>query len=197
MKDKLPKEGLNESNEKYLNYVEKRAIRLHQLITDLLDYTGLEKSEIEKSPVHVEDVINEVKVALHNLIAKHNAEILLLHSEIPPITCNRERLLLLFQNLISNVIKFRHPDRDPVIKINYQSKAKHHHFSVADNGMGIKEENQEMVFEIFKRLLNKDKVEGTGIGLSICRRIIEQHSGKISLSSTYGEGSTFHFTLEK
>lgn len=197
LQEKLPTEGFNESNERYLNHVEKGAVRLHQLISDLLDYTRLEKSEIEKKPTNVKEVVDEVKVSLSNLISESEAEIEFANTDIPLIHCNKERLLLLFQNLISNAIKFQHPDRKPLVNIDYKPSSDYHHFSITDNGIGIKKENEKKVFEIFKRLQNKDTVEGTGIGLSICKKIIEQHSGKITLTSEYGRGTTINFTLKR
>ena len=103
----------------------------------------------------------------------------------------------LFQNLIGNAIKFRKPDENPVIKIDFTSTPEEWKFCVKDNGLGIAKEFQERIFIIFQRLHTREKYEGTGIGLSICKKIAEFHGGRIWVESELGQGSTFYFTLAK
>jgi len=103
----------------------------------------------------------------------------------------------LFQNLISNAIKFRKPDTAPQITISAKPKGNFWEFTIQDNGIGINEEYFDKIFMIFKRLHTKNEYEGTGIGLSLCKKIVEQHGGKIHLESTLGEGTRFNFTIEK
>ena len=104
-------------------------------------------------------------------------------------------MIHLFQNFITNAIKFRR--EDPLIKIEYRESANEHQFSVSDNGVGIEKKYQDKIFVIFQRLHTREEFEGTGIGLALCKKIVENYGGQISVESEMGKGTTFHFTLKK
>ena len=115
---------------------------------------------------------------------------------LPKISCEKIKLHEVFQNLISNAVKYMGKPEGR-IKIIYQEKEGEYEFFVQDNGMGIKPEHQEKIFGLFQTLLPKDQCESTGIGLTIVKKIIESENGRITVKSTFGEGSTFGFTWNK
>ena len=118
------------------------------------------------------------------------------HDELPEIFVDPSQITRVFQNLISNAIKYK-SEENPYIHISAREKSDCYEFIVRDNGIGIAPKYYEKIFEIFQRLHTKDAYEGTGIGLAICKRIIERHRGIIWVDSEEGKGSTFHFTISK
>ncbi len=119
------------------------------------------------------------------------------HDALPMVTGDLMQLTQLFQNLIGNAIKFRTAGRPCKVHVGVQTKSGRLQFSVEDNGLGIDLKHQERVFAIFQRLHTRDEYPGTGIGLAICKKIVERHGGKIWLESNPGEGTTFFFTLQE
>jgi len=107
----------------------------------------------------------------------------------------QEELARLFQNLIGNAIKYRHPDRTPEIRVTCQGNTDGWRFAVADNGIGIETKHFNRIFHIFQRLHARDQYEGTGIGLAVCKKVVEHHGGHIWVQSMFGEGTTFIFML--
>jgi light-regulated signal transduction histidine kinase (bacteriophytochrome) len=134
------------------------------------------------------EIMRDLQVA----IADHNAEVIF--NDLPTLRTDPSQIRLVFQNLIQNAIKFNGEEK-PVIQINSERKRKEWLFSVKDNGIGIDPEYHERIFVIFQRLYEKEKYPGTGIGLSICKKIVERHGGKIWVESELGKGSSFYFTL--
>jgi light-regulated signal transduction histidine kinase (bacteriophytochrome) len=116
--------------------------------------------------------------------------------DMPVLDADPAQMLQLFQNLISNAIKFRKEEEPPVIKIYASNNNAHWQFSVEDNGIGIDQQYSEKIFVIFKKLHSKARFEGTGIGLSIAKKIVERHGGNIWFESAPGKGTTFYFTLQ-
>ncbi len=116
---------------------------------------------------------------------------------MPSVTAEPTQLVQLFQNLLSNAIKFRRDGDAPRIHVGCRADAGHWQMSVRDNGIGIAPEHQDRVFLIFQRLHGRDKYAGTGIGLAICKKIVEQHGGRIWVESREGQGATFHFTVPR
>jgi light-regulated signal transduction histidine kinase (bacteriophytochrome) len=145
--------------------------------------------------VDIAEVVSIVKDNLHVKIEETFGNIMC--GELPRVVSMQSLLVQLFQNLIGNALKFSRPDSRPIVLINAEDKRDHWLFSVEDNGIGIDAEHRERIFVIFQRLHNRDKYEGTGIGLSICQKIAHQLGGRIWVESEPSKGATFFFTLPK
>ena len=119
--------------------------------------------------------------------------------DLPVIRANAAQTGILFQNLIENAIKYRKPDEAPLVRIHASESAEGDllHIHVTDNGIGIKDSHQEMIFGLFKRLHRQDQIPGTGLGLSVCKRVARNMGGDLSVVSEVGQGSTFTVTLPK
>ncbi len=181
--------------EKYMHYISGATTKMQVLIKDLLDFSRISR-EITFEAVNCNTVLQEVITDLHTTIRENNAKI---NAPILPVLLrgNPMGLKNLFQNLISNSIKFRRKNIDPVIDIAYKENHNDYYFTFKDNGIGIDEQYKDRIFIIFQRLHPHEEYPGTGIGLAICKKIVEIHKGKISVESKPGEGSTFHFTISK
>jgi hypothetical protein len=177
---------------KYIDYIIQASDRMKTLIKDLLDYSriGREKT-FEQVDCNV--ILDEVLADLDKVIKENKAEIKA--GPLPVVNGFSTELKLLFQNLISNSIKFRKPVIAPVIEIASHQENGHWLFTFSDNGIGIDKQYQQRIFIIFQRLHNRSVYEGSGIGLAHCKKIVELHGGKIWVESKAGEGSTFYFTL--
>jgi len=144
----------------------------------------------------LEDVVKQLHLELTTIIEEKNAKVIL--QCLPnKIMADTTKIRQIFQNLITNAVKFSNAEKSPEIKITCQENKTNWQFSVADNGIGIHPDFQERIFLLFKRLHNNNEYEGTGIGLAMVKKIVEQHNGKIWLESAPGEGSTFYFTIKK
>jgi light-regulated signal transduction histidine kinase (bacteriophytochrome) len=185
---------LDDKGKLFLNYISDSSKRLYNLIEGLLDFTKVNELN-EKQEIDCNYIIRKVIQDINSSIKSSNAQIEF--SDLPTIIANEVSMTQIFQNLISNAIKYKHPDRIPVINITHQSNRNYHQFAVKDNGLGIEDVYHDKVFELFGRLHNKAEIEGTGIGLSICKKIIESAGGRIELRSILGTGSTFLFTIPK
>jgi len=146
--------------------------------------------------INVRELLNQLCQELTTVIEEKNAKI-----ELKNLRCviraDATKIRQVFQNLITNAIKFTSEEKTPEVLINCGENETHWTFSVADNGIGIHPDFQERIFLLFKRLHNNNEYEGTGIGLAMVKKIVEQHNGKIWLESAVGEGSTFYFTIKK
>jgi len=169
---------------------------MNVLLDDLLNYSRVGKTGTMDNMINVNDVLLIVQSNLSKRLEEEKGEIQINTQNIPTILSNHTQMVQLFQNIVSNALKFR-GDRNPIVKIDCQLKDGQHVFSIKDNGIGIAEEHQSRVFEMFKRLHTRDEYEGTGIGLSTCKKIVHNHEGDIWLESTYGEGTTFYFSIPK
>jgi light-regulated signal transduction histidine kinase (bacteriophytochrome) len=169
---------------------------MDRLIQDLLEYSRVGRRSKPMAPTHVGDVI---ATACHNLEVAISERGTILHvpGDLPTVPADSNELTRLLQNLIGNAIKYCVPETVPEITIEWADEPGHWRFSVRDNGLGIAPEHFERVFMVFQRLHGRDEYEGTGIGLAICRKIVEHHGGRIWLTSEPDKGSTFHFTLAK
>jgi light-regulated signal transduction histidine kinase (bacteriophytochrome) len=178
----------------YLNYLSQASDRMKTLIKDLLDYSriGREKAAM---PVDCDELLEEVLADLGKSIRESEARIGF--SGLPVLYAYPTELKLLFQNLIANAIKFRHPDRPPEITVSAGQEGQAWKFVVADNGIGIEKQNLDRIFIIFQRLHNRTQYEGSGIGLAHCKKIVELHGGTIRAESEPGKGSRFIFTISK
>jgi len=193
--DKNYKKGLDEKAQQYINLAIDGAERMKKIISDLLEY-----SLAEKKPYTVEEV--DLNAVLENFM-RENSEVIAdkkAHfscSELPNILADKLSVTQLFQNLLGNALKYQRKGEIPSISIKYNETKKYWEFAVTDNGIGIADEDQDKVFVVFKRLHDRSEYPGTGIGLAICKKIVENHKGKIWIESEPGKGSTFHFTISK
>jgi PAS domain S-box-containing protein len=177
----------------FLGYLRLGATRMETLVRDLLTYMQVTKFE---SPAEITDANESLKIALANLagtVLETGAQITA--DSLPSVRVHGAHLQQLFQNLIGNAIKYRSPQRPPVVHVTAQGYNGHWIFAVTDNGIGIDSEYKERIFGLFKRLHTTDEYSGTGIGLAICQRIVERYRGRIWVESEPGRGSTFRFTL--
>ncbi|GAA0540302.1 sensor histidine kinase [Chitinophaga japonensis] len=181
-----------------LRYIERAILattRMRELIISLLNYALLGTEERIFSLLSVEELVSET---LHNL--RHGLEeknaVVQVNREISTVTGNKVRLLQLLQNLVSNAIKFS-GGKTPEITISCREEPAFYLFSIADKGIGIAPEYVSRIFEVFRRLHPEKEYPGTGIGLSICKKIVEYHAGNIWVESVLGEGSVFYFTISK
>ncbi len=186
-------DNLGDEGKRFVDVVRHNAARMNRLIEDLLELSRLGRMEPNFEPVEVESLVTEVRENL-DFALNEKAVDLRVQPELPTITCDRLRLRKLFQNLVSNAVKFS-DKAEPVVEISCVANNGHHVFSVRDNGIGIEEEFRETIFKIFQRLNRREDYEGTGVGLTICKKIVEAHGGEIWVESEFGEGSTFTFTI--
>ena len=183
---------LDENADRYIDYVIQASDRMKTLIKDLLDYSRIGR-EKKFEPVDCNVAFEEVMADLAKVIKENKAEITA--GSLPVVNAFPTELKLLFQNLISNSIKFQKPGIAPHIEISTIRENGHWHFQFRDNGIGIEKQYQQRIFIIFQRLHNRSVYEGSGIGLAHCKKIVELHGGTIWVESEAGNGSTFHFTL--
>jgi len=185
-------EKLDETGIKYLDFIDKSGYRMTMLVKDLLEYSLIGKKSM-LVPINCNKVIAEVLYDMTDSIKKSNAKITV--QELPEIKGYITEIRLLFQNLINNAIKFGRKDIFPDINISAETRKNEWVFAVEDNGIGIEENNLKKIFEIFRRLHNRNEYEGTGIGLAHCKKIVELHLGNIWVESIPGAGSKFVFTI--
>jgi signal transduction histidine kinase len=183
---------LDEQADKYIRYAVDGSVRMQTLIQDLLAFS---RAGREETGFQLTDCRSIVQHALGNLeaaIKESGAKVIC--NELPSLVVNPGQLKQVFQNLVANAIKFHGPE-PPVILIGAERVEKEWTFSVSDNGIGIAPDDLEVIFAVFQRLHTRTEYEGNGIGLAICKKIIERHGGRIFASSEAGSGSTFIFTL--
>lgn len=185
---------IDEEADQFLQFITDSTKRMDSLISDLLDYSRLGHKRALKD-VNLNNVIKDILTDLNLSIDESKAKFEI--TALPNIIGSETEIRLLFQNLISNALKFKKPYINPVVKISVEEKEKDFHFTIEDNGIGIEEGYDENIFNIFQRLHTKNTYEGTGIGLAHCKKIVEIHGGNIWVDSKVGEGSTFHFTIKK
>jgi len=168
------------------------ANRMQTLINDLLAFSRVGTRGKPLTPTDCEDAFEQ---ALSNLkLAVEDSDAVVTHDPLPAVAADSSQLVQLFQNLIGNAIKFKGAE-PPRIHIAAEQKRDEWEFSVADNGIGISPEFFDRVFVIFQRLHGRDEYEGTGIGLAVCKKIVERHGGRMWVESEPGQGSTFYFTI--
>ena len=163
------------------------------LIYDLLEYSRVGSQPQPFQSVDSGEVVKQVTTNLEVLIKENEAEITV--GPLPTMRGDFNQLVLLFQNLLANSIKYRKKDLPPRIHVSAEEKENEWIFLVQDNGIGILKEHFSKIFDIFRRLHSQQEYSGTGIGLATCRKIVENHRGRIWVASEPGKGSTFFFTL--
>jgi signal transduction histidine kinase len=188
------RDKLDDNGQTYLNFLSQASDRMKTLIKDLLDYSRIGR-EKEASSVDCNQLLDEVLADLDKSIRESGARIT--SGSLPVLRAYPTELKLLFQNLIANAIKFRHPERPPEISVFAVQDNGRWKFAISDNGIGIEEQFLDRIFIIFQRLHNRTQYEGSGIGLAHCKKIVEVHEGQIWVESTPGQGSRFYFTISK
>ncbi len=186
--DRLDREG-----REYLWRVRANAADMESLLSDLLELSRVTRTQEPKGTVSVAEVVAQVLQQLDHAI-KDSKVTLVVPEDLPTVCASETRLRQIFTNLLSNAIKFSREGVAPQVEIQWEKLPDAYRFLVKDNGIGIPEEYRERIFELFTRLKEKD-VAGTGIGLAIVKRIVEDHGGELGVESKVGEGSTFWFTL--
>ena len=185
--------GQIDSNaQKYLQIINDATKRMTILLNSLLEFSRLGRN-IRLTETDCYKVITDVIADLQSLIISSNAIIEI--TEMPVLNLYETEIRQLFQNLITNAIKFRMKDIQPIIRISSEKSDEKWKFSVSDNGIGIEPAYFNRIFDIFQRLHTEDEYEGSGIGLSYCKKIVQLHQGEIWVESTIGQGATFHFTI--
>lgn len=181
--------------DEFIDFIVDAATRMKEMIQGLLDYSRVGTRGGEFDFVNTEEVLTTVLSNLHAAISENKAEIT--HDELPTVIADKTQLIQLFQNLVSNAIKFKKPDVPPKIHISARKDEwnKEYVFSISDNGIGLELQYKDKIFEVFKRLHAMDEYKGAGIGLAISKRIIERHGGQIWVDSEPRVGSTFYFTF--
>jgi PAS domain S-box-containing protein len=190
--EKRYKDKLDEKAGELIRYTIDGAKRMQGLIKDLLEYSKVGTKGKELKPTDCSLILNKAISNLQASIVESGAKVT--HTILPAVMADATQLSSLFQNLIGNAIKFRSAEA-PKIHISAKRKGDEWLFSVRDNGIGIDPEFADRIFNVFQRLQSSDEYPGTGIGLAICKKIVERHSGRIWVESQPGKGATFYFTI--
>ena len=189
------KHKLDSDADEFIEYIVEASVRMKQMILDLLEYSRLTRLGKKCKPLEIEGMLPNIFDNLNLLIIENKAQIT--YDALPQIFADESQLFRVFQNLIENAIKFKREDETPKIHISsyFDEENNEHVFSVSDNGIGIEEQYFDRIFTLFQRLHTREEYGGTGIGLSISKRIIESHGGRMWVKSESGRGSTFYFTI--
>jgi PAS domain S-box-containing protein len=190
---KLEYEGkLDEQAQDWIRRTVQSIAQMQTLIRDLLSYSRVDARSRPFEQTRFPDIVNDAMALLDSSIHDSGGQVTV--GELPAIMCDRSQMVQLIQNLIGNGLTY-HGDLPPHIHVSAERSGKEWIFSVRDNGIGIDSNHYEQIFEIFKRLHDQTEYPGTGIGLAVCRRVVERHGGRIWVKSDPGQGSTFYFTI--
>lgn len=183
---------LDASAQRYITHIVDGGTRMKAMIDGILELSRINNKQITHSPTSLEQAL---EIALENLeLMRIETQATITHDALPTLHIDKNHIVQLLQNLIGNAIKFRGP-KSPQVHITAEQQVSSWLFSVHDNGIGIPQPQQKRIFKLFQRLHNQQEQEGYGIGLAICKKIVEHHQGNIWLESSPGKGSTFYFTL--
>lgn len=183
---------LDSNADEYIYFAVDGAKRMQILIDDLLTFSRVGTRGKPFQPTHIQAVLTQVCQDLQLIITENQAQIVF--HDLPTIIADDIQMAQLFQNLITNAIKF-HSDHPPYVQITARQEENQWHFIVSDNGIGIDPKFADRIFDIFQRLHTREEYEGTGIGLAVCKKIVERHGGQIWVESSLEQGTTFHFTI--
>jgi len=186
---------IDEDGKVYMGYITEYITRMQYLIKELLEFSRVGKKDKPTEFVDFNSLVNDVKKDFATISKENKMKIKV--SKLPSLNITKVRIRQLFHNLLSNSIKFRNKDKSTNIKISAFELMDCWEFCFKDNGIGINEKYHDRIFQPFKRLYTRDEYPGTGIGLAMCKKIVESHGGKIWVESEKGKGSTFYFTLPK
>ena len=178
----------------YTGIIVKAATKMQNLIKYLLDFSRIGRN-VSQEAVDCNEIVEEVIAGMNASITESNAKITF--PTLPVLQGNKLELNQLFQNVISNAIKFRKKDVAPVVEITVEEKGNEYLFAIKDNGIGMEDQYKERIFILFQRLHNVSDYPGTGIGLALCKKIVRLYNGEVWIESTLGEGSTLYFTIRK
>ncbi|NMC77488.1 MAG: PAS domain S-box protein, partial [Candidatus Methanofastidiosa archaeon] len=188
------KNKLDQDANDFISYAVEGSARMKALINDLLAYSRVGTKGKEFAKTNISDILKKVLQNLQIALEENKVEISI--GPMPVIMADDTQMIQLFQNLIGNAIKFKNKN-PPKISIDCKEKNGNYIFSVSDNGIGIEKEYYDRIFMIFQRLHTRDKYPGTGIGLAVCKKIVERHGGSIWLESEVGKGTIFYFSIPK
>ncbi|MFD6419343.1 ATP-binding protein [Streptomyces sp. NPDC060194] len=186
---------LDDRARQYIDFAVDGANRMQILINDLLAFSRIGRADDGEESVDLDALVEKTLDTLSISVEQSGATIT--RDELPTVTGNTTQLGLLWQNLLANAVKFRHPDRAPEIHVGVTEEEALWRFTVTDNGIGIDPQYAERVFVIFQRLHTKDRYPGTGIGLAMCKKIVESHGGTIALDPAPRDGTRITFTLPR
>ncbi|WP_158679954.1 PAS domain-containing protein [Deinococcus sp. NW-56] len=186
-------EHLDDRGQRYLDLIVGGTARMKALVDDLLTYSRLSGDARPLQPVNLQAPLTEALARLSSRLEETGARVTA--GELGTVLGDGPQLAQVFQNLLSNAMKFTRPGVPPEVRVSAERVGGEWHVRVADNGIGIEKPYLERIFVLFQRLHTRDRYEGTGLGLGICQKIVERHGGRIWVESTPGVGSTFHFTL--
>ncbi len=178
----------------YFEFINSAVERMRNLISGLLSFSRIGTSGTVEN-IDLNQTLSKIKDDFSAIIEEK--KIIIESDLLPVVVGHRIEIKQLFQNLISNAIKFTKPEVAPHIKISFDETANFHNFHITDNGIGITEKDFTKIFDMFSRLHSTKDYDGQGIGLAFCKKIVELHHGNIWVTSEFGEGTTFHFTLKK
>jgi light-regulated signal transduction histidine kinase (bacteriophytochrome) len=185
---------LDETGDEFIQVILNGAAGMEELIHALLQYARVGEDDAAMEIIRMNSVVEAVLTILAPLIQESNAKVT--YAELPTVHGFRVPLQQVFQNLIGNALKYASPQRPPRVHISSQTTHDSQIFSIEDNGLGIPPKDRESIFQPLKRLHGRD-IPGTGIGLAVCRKIVERHNGRIWVESEPGRGSTFYFSLPR
>lgn len=187
---------LDEKGKVYINFAIEGGQRMQKMIDELLSLSRIGRENSVKELADISIIVEEVKENILKLSEDAGAKIFI-QTALPVLPVHRSDIMRLFQNLLSNAIKFREKDQNPIIYLAAKEQDGDWLFSIQDNGIGIDKEKYKQIFEVFTRLNLREIYEGSGIGLAVCKKVVQHHGGKIWIESEDGKGSTFYFTLSK
>lgn len=178
----------------YMNFIERGTKQINELIVNVLEFSRLNGRKMDLQEVNMNSIVENIITNIAHTI--ETKKVALEIESLPTIIVDETKVTLVLKNLIENGIKYNQTE-SPLIHVGYEDNSENHIFYVKDNGIGIEKEYHEMIFEMFKRLHNKEDYEGTGIGLAFCEKVIHQHGGKIWLDKSGDDGSIFKFSIPK
>jgi light-regulated signal transduction histidine kinase (bacteriophytochrome) len=184
---------LDQDADEFIGFAVDGARRMQELINDLLTYSRVGTRPLALDTVDSNQLVDQVVSDLAAAIQDSNGSVIC--DNLPVVRGDPTQLRQLFQNLIANGMKFHRPDEPPRVRVSATQEHGMWAFSVSDNGIGIEPQYLERIFSLFQRLHTRAEYPGTGIGLAICKKIVERHGGQIHVDSTPGSGTTFRFTL--
>ena len=187
------RDRLDSDANEFIDFAVDGAKRMQELIHDLLEYARVERRASECRPVSTETIVADALANLAGAIEEAKASIVV--DALPTLTCDGSQMMQVFQNLIGNAVKFRRPDQAPVVRVSATREDGAWRLWVADNGIGVEPRFFERIFQMFQRLHARGEYSGTGIGLALCKKIVERHGGQMRVESVPGRGARFSFTV--